>query len=162
MPSFDVVSKVDVHELLNAVDQANREIANRFDFRGTNSHLDVAKDHTQLTIIGPTDFHIKQIDEVLRSKLAKRSIDIQVLDYQTLELNNQEAKQVIKIRQGIETDIAKKIVKVIKDADFKVQAAIQSEQVRVTGKKRDDLQAVIVMLRQAKLGLPLQFENFRD
>lgn len=160
MPSFDVVSKIDLHELTNAVDQANREISNRFDFRGTNARLELAKN--TITLIAPTDFQVKQIDEILRAKLAKRQVDVRSLDYKEIEVNLSEAKQNVNVKQGIETETAKKIVKIIKDANLKVQAAIQGDQVRVTGKKRDDLQAAIATLRTAKVDLPLQYENFRD
>jgi uncharacterized protein YajQ (UPF0234 family) len=160
MPSFDVVSKIDLHELTNAVDQANREISNRFDFRGSNARLELAKNI--ITLIAPTDFQVKQIDEILRAKLAKRQVDVRSLDYKDIEVNLSEAKQNVNVKQGIESETAKKIVKLIKDANLKVQAAIQGDQVRVTGKKRDDLQAAIAMLRSAKVDLPLQYENFRD
>lgn len=160
MPSFDIVSKTDSHEVTNAVDQANREIGTRFDFRGTNSRVELSKN--TITIIAPTDFQLKQVDEILRGKLAKRQVDVRTLEYKDPDVKLNEAKQVIEVKQGIDTEKAKKIVKIIKEANFKVQAAIQGEQVRVTGKKRDDLQATIAFLREAKLELPLQFENFRD
>jgi uncharacterized protein YajQ (UPF0234 family) len=160
MPSFDVVSKVDNHEVTNAIDQANREINTRFDLKGTNTRLELSKN--TITIIAPTDFQLKQVDEILRNKLAKRNVDVRSLDYKTAEIKLNEARQVVDVKQGLDTETAKKIVKSIKEANLKVQAAIQGEQVRVTGKKRDDLQAVIAYLREAKLNLPLQFENFRD
>jgi uncharacterized protein YajQ (UPF0234 family) len=160
MPSFDVVSKTDQHEVTNAVDQANREISTRFDFKGTTARVELAKE--TITLIAPTDFQLKQLDEILRNKLAKRNVDIRSLEYKDAEVKLNEARQQLIVKQGIDTEMAKKIVKLIKEANMKVQAAIQGEQVRVTGKKRDDLQAVIAMLREAKLNLPLQFENFRD
>lgn len=160
MPSFDVVSKTDNHEVANAVDQANREINTRFDFRGTDARVELAK--TTITLIAPTDFQLKQIDEILKNKLAKRQVDVRSLDYKDPEIKLNEARQNVEVKQGISTEQAKKIVKLIKEANLKVQAAIQGEQVRVTGKKKDDLQAAIAMLREAKLDLPLQFENFRD
>lgn len=160
MPSFDVVSKTDNHEVMNAVDQTNREISTRFDFKGTNSRVECTKN--TLTLIAPTDFQLKQVDEILRSKLAKRGVDIRVLDYKDADVKLNEARQVLEVKQGIGAEPAKKIVKLIKEANLKVQASIQSDQVRVTGKKRDDLQAVIAMLRESKLELPVQFENFRD
>lgn len=160
MPSFDVVSKVDNHEVTNAIDQANREINTRFDLKGTNTRLELSKN--TITLIAPTDFQLKQVDEILRNKLAKRNVDVRSLDYKTAEIKLNEARQVVDVKQGLDTETAKKIVKSIKEANLKVQAAIQGEQVRVTGKKRDDLQAVIAYLREAKLNLPLQFENFRD
>lgn len=160
MPSFDVVSKTDNHEITNAVDQCNREIGTRFDFRGTDSRVELEKN--TITLVAPTDFQLKQVDEILRNKLAKRQIDIRILEYKDADVKLNEAKQKIEVRQGIDSDKAKKIVKLIKESSLKVQAAIQGDQVRVTGKKRDDLQAAISFLREAKLDLPLQFENFRD
>jgi uncharacterized protein YajQ (UPF0234 family) len=160
MPSFDVVSKTDLHEMTNAVDQANRELGTRFDFRGLNVKVEFNK--TTITLIAPTDFQLKQVDEILRSKMSKRNVDVRSLDYKDPEINIKEARQQVEVKQGIDKEFAKKIVKIIKDSNLKVQAAIQGEQVRVTGKKKDDLQAAIAMLRQAKLDLPVQFENFRD
>lgn len=160
MPSFDVVSKIDQHEVTNAIDQTNREITTRFDFKGTDSRVEMTKN--TITLIAPTDFQLKQVDEILRNKLAKRNVDVRSLEYKDAEVKLNEARQLVNVRQGIDTELAKKIVKLIKEANLKVQAAIQGEQVRVTGKKRDDLQEVISMLRQAKLSLPVQFENFRD
>jgi len=160
MPSFDIVSNTENHEVTNAVDQVNREIKTRFDFKDTDARVELAKD--KITIIAPTDFQMKQVDEILRNKMTKRGIDIRVMKYQDVNTNLSEARQVIDIKQGIDTENAKKIVKMIKEAGFKVQAAIQGDQVRVTGKKRDDLQEVIAMLKQAKVELPLQFENFRE
>lgn len=160
MPSFDIVSNTDQHEVTNAVDQTNREIATRFDFKDTKARVELNKD--KITLIAPTDFQLKQVDEILRNKFAKRGIDIRSLTYQDIDTSLSEAKQVIDVKQGIDTENAKKIVKQIKDAGFKVQAAIQGEQIRVTGKKRDDLQEVMAMLREAKVPVPLQFTNFRD
>lgn len=160
MPSFDVVSKTDQHELTNAIDQANREIGTRFDFKGTNARLELAKE--VITLIAPTDFQLKQVDEILRNKLAKRNVDVRALDYKTPDIKLNEARQDVHVKQGIDTETAKKIVKLVKESNLKVQAAIQGEQVRVTGKKRDDLQEIIAVLRESKLNLPLQFENFRD
>lgn len=160
MPSFDIVSQIDNHEITNAVDQANREVTTRFDFKGTNARLELSKD--QITLVAPTDFQLKQVDEILRNKLAKRQVDIRSMHYHEINLSLSEAKQTIDVKQGMDTEEAKKIVKLIKDAQLKVQAAIQGDQVRVTGKKRDDLQAVIAMLRSAKVDIPLQFVNFRD
>lgn len=160
MPSFDIVSNLDNHEVTNAVDQANREVATRFDFKGTNARLELNKD--QITLIAPTDFQLKQIDEILRNKLTKRSVDIRALKYKEIISSLNEARQIVEVKQGIDQENAKKIVKLIKEAQLKVQASIQGEQVRVTGKKRDDLQEVIAMLREAQVELPLQFVNFRD
>lgn len=160
MPSFDIVSEVDTHEVTNAVDQSNRELATRFDFKGTDAKVE---HHAEtLTLLAETDFQLQQIEDILHKKMTKRGIDILSLDAKEPELHHKSAKQVIVLKQGIETDIAKKIVKLIKDTKLKVQASIQGEQVRVTGKKRDDLQHIIAMLKEQKLGLPLQFINFRD
>lgn len=160
MPSFDIVSKTDSHELTNAIDQTTRELSTRFDFRGTDARCELEKN--TITLIAPSDFQLKQIDEILRNKLAKRNVDVRALDYKDPEVKLNEARQKVEVKQGIDTETAKKIVKLIKETNLKVQAAIQGEQVRVTGKKRDDLQAVMAMLREAKLNLPLQFDNFRD
>lgn len=160
MPSFDVVSKVDQHEVTNAVDQANRELSTRFDFRNTSARVEVEKNI--ITLIAPSEFQLKQLDEILRTKLAKRQVDTRSLEYKEPEVKLNESKQVVEVKQGIDTEMAKKIVKLIKESRIKVQAAIQGEQVRVTGKKKDDLQSIIVLLRESKLSLPLQFENFRD
>jgi len=160
MPSFDIVSNLDQHEVTNAVDQANREVNTRFDFKDTNSRLELAKD--KITLIAPTDFQLKQVDEILKSKLAKRSVDVRSFTYKEITTNLNEARQLIEIKSGIDQDNAKKIIKMIKDAGLKVQASIQGDQIRVTGKKRDDLQDVIALLRQAKTELPLQYVNFRD
>jgi len=160
MPSFDVVSKVDLHEITNAVDQTNREISTRFDFRGTDARVEHTK--TSVLLIAPSDFQLKQVDEILRNKLAKRQVDIRLLDYKDPDIKLNEARQELDIKQGIDSDCAKKIVKLVKESRLKVQAAIQGDQVRVTGKKKDDLQEAIALLRGAKLDLPIQFENFRD
>lgn len=160
MPSFDIVSNIDNHEITNAVDQANREVSTRFDFKDTNARLEFNKN--KITIIAPTDFQLKQVDEILHNKLAKRQVDLRSLEYKEKSVSLNEAKQEIEVKQGIDQDNAKKVVKLIKDAQMKVQAAIQGEQIRVTGKKRDDLQEVIAMLKAAKVAIPLQFVNFRD
>jgi len=160
MPSFDVVSEVDAHELTNAVDQANREIGNRFDFKGTDATIE--RSELELTLVADAEFRIKQMQDILRGKLVKRGIDIASLEEKDIETSLNQARQTIVVRQGIDKELAKKIVKKVKDSRIKVQAAIQGEQVRITGKKRDDLQAAIAMLKEADLGLPLQFTNFRD
>jgi len=160
MPSFDVVSKIDTHELTNAIDQANRDISNRFDFKGTNSKIE-QKDE-QLTLIAPSEFQVTQIKDILHTKLSKREIDIRCLDAGKITESINEARQEIVVRQGINKELAKKIVKIIKETKIKVQGSIQGEQVRVTGKKRDDLQNVIELLKKQEIELPLQFENFRD
>lgn len=160
MPSFDIVSNVDQHEVANAVDQASREISTRFDFKDTNAKLELNKD--KITLTAPSDFQLKQVDEVLRSKFAKRNVDIRSFDYKNMTTSLNEAKQIIDIKQGIDQDHAKKIIKMIKDTGLKVQASIQGDQIRVTGKKRDDLQEVMSALKNAKVEIPLQYTNFRD
>ncbi len=160
MPSFDVVSEVDMHELSNAVDQANREVSNRFDFKGTGAKFELEESTVSLT--AQVEFQLQQMMDILRQKLSKRGIDIGALDVKDPVVSGNEARQAAVVRQGIDSALAKKLVKSIKDAKLKVQAAIQGEQVRVTGKKRDDLQSVIAMLREADVDLPLQFTNFRD
>lgn len=160
MPSFDVVSEIDAHELTNAVDQANREIANRYDFKGTDAK--VAQEEANLRLEGHSEFQLDQIYDILIKKMSKRGIDLGCMERGKIEEANMRAKQLITIRQGIDKDSAKKMVKLIKDSKIKVQAAIQGEKLRVTGKKRDDLQNVISMLEEAKTDVPLQFNNFRD
>jgi len=160
MPTFDVVSEVDQHELTNAVDQANREIGNRFDFKGSDSIITQKEEN--LTIESESDFQVKQIEEILRIKLAKRGIDVACLETGEITITNNRAQLPIKVLQGIDKDSCRKIVKLVKETKIKVQAAIQSEQVRITGKKRDDLQQIMAMLREADMDLPLQFQNFRD
>ena len=160
MPSFDIVSEVDAHEVTNAVDQSNRELATRFDFKGTDAKVE--HNTEQLTLTAETDFQLQQIEDILHKKMAKRGIDILSLESGEPELQHKSAKMNITIKQGVDKETAKKIVKLIKDTKLKLQASIQGEQVRVTGKKRDDLQQAIAMLKEQKLGLPLQFINFRD
>ena len=160
MPSFDVVSEVDHHELTNAVDQMNREISNRFDFKGSNARIEL-KDQV-MNLEADNEFQIKQMHDIIYKKLASRGIDTACLDQGKIEERGMRAYQTITVREGVDKELAKKIVKMIKDTKMKVQAAIQGEQVRVTGKKRDDLQSVIEMLKGADIELPLQFNNFRD
>jgi uncharacterized protein YajQ (UPF0234 family) len=160
MPSFDVVSEVDSHELTNSVDQTNREVTNRFDFKGTNSKVE--QNSNVLTVIATSDFQVKQVIEILRGKMSKRGIDVSCLDYGTIHEALNEVKQEVTVREGLDKELAKKIVKIIKDEKLKVQASIQGDQVRVTGKKRDDLQSVIALLKEKDVGLPLQYTNFRD
>lgn len=160
MPSFDIVSKVDIHELTNAVDQANRELEIRFDFKGTNAKFTLSKDKIEL--IAPSEFQLQQMDDILRTKLTKRNIDLNAMDYQPIQTNLSEARRAISVKQGISSDDGKKISKFIKESGVKVQPSIQGDLVRVTGKKRDDLQAVIALLRKAELEIALQYENFRD
>ncbi len=160
MPSFDIVSNIDQHEIANAVDQANRELSTRFDFKDIDAQLLLNKE--QITILAPSDFQLKQIDEILRNKLTKRQVDLRVLTYQEVNTSLSQAKQLIDIKQGIDQEQAKKITKLIKESGIKVQASIQGDQVRVSSKKRDDLQEVMAFLRGAKLDIPVQFTNFRD
>lgn len=160
MPSFDVVSQVDMHELTNSVDQVNREVSNRFDFKGTDSRVE--KNENILTIIAPAEFQITQIVDILRTKMSKRGIDTGCLEFAEIQESGKEARQQVTVREGVDKDLARKLVKIVKDSKLKVQAAIQGDQVRITGKKRDDLQSAIALLKEQKLGLPLQYINFRD
>jgi hypothetical protein len=160
MPSFDVVSEVDLQEVRNATDQANREVGTRFDFKGSDAHY--ALDEAIVTLHAQSEFQLEQMMDILQKKLVKRSVDIDCLDIAKPETANNRARQAVTIRQGIDTDTARKIVKEIKAAKLKVQAQIQGEQVRVSGKSRDDLQGVIALLRKGDFGLPLQYINFRD
>lgn len=160
MPSFDVVSEVNMPEVRNAVDQANREISTRFDFKGSGAHIEQAD--TVVTLHASSEFQIDQMLDIMLGKFAKRGVDIACLDKGKLEAAGNKARQALTVRQGIDAEQARKIVKLIKDSKSKVQVSIQGEQVRVTGKKRDDLQEVIALLRQSKLDLPVQFTNFRD
>lgn len=160
MPSFDVVSEIDMHELNNAVDQTNREVSTRFDFKGTDSRVELSGN--VITLIAPTEFQVKQINDILQTKLSKRGIDIKCLEHGKISENLNEARQPVTLRQGIDKELAKKITRIIKDSKLKVQAAIQGEQVRVTGKKRDDLQETIAFLKKSNIELPLQYVNFRD
>ncbi len=160
MPSFDIVSEVDLHEVSNAVDQANREVANRFDFKGSGAHFDF--DQSQIVMHAQNDFQLRQMLDILQLKLSKRGVDIGCLEIGQPHVSGQAARQEITLRQGIDKELAKKITKLIKDSKLKVQASIQGDKIRVSGKKRDDLQKTIQTLREAKLDLPLQFINFRD
>lgn len=160
MPSFDVVSEVDKHTLTNSVDQANRVVGNRFDFKGVDASFEL--NDFQVTLIAEAEFQVTQMLDMLKSSLHKNGIDIRCLEESEPVTSGKQVKQLVTVRTGLETELAKKIVKLIKDAKLKVQAQIQSDQVRVTGKKRDDLQEVIQMLKEAPIDMPLQFTNFRD
>ena len=160
MPSFDAVSEVDTHELTNALDQTNREISNRYDFRGSDAK--VVQEDSALRLKAQSEFQIDQIYDILTQKMAKRRVDVGCLERGQVEEANLRARQVVAVRQGIDQAIAKKMIKIVKDSKIKVQTAIQGDKVRVSGKKRDDLQKVMSLLRDAKLGIPVQFENFRD
>jgi uncharacterized protein YajQ (UPF0234 family) len=160
MPSFDLVSEVDLHEVTNAVDQTNREVGNRFDFKGTDARVE--QNEAMLTLHGETEFQIKQILDILHKKIAKRGIDIAALSEGEIESSGRKASLVITICQGIDQDTARKLVKQIKGLKLKVQGSIQGDKVRISGKKRDDLQNVIGHLKDSNADLPLQYINFRD
>jgi len=160
MPSFDVVSEVNKHELTNAVDTANRELTNRFDFKGSDAKFEL--DGFVVTQRAPSDFQLKQMLDILRARLIARGIDVRCLDVAEPEINLAGARQKVSVKQGIEQKLAKKIVAAIKDAKLKVEAQINGDKLRVTGKKRDDLQDAIALLKKGDFELPLQFDNFRD
>ena len=160
MPSFDAVSEVDHHELRNALDQANREIGTRYDFKGSNARIEHSAN--QLTLEAESEFQIKQMVPILKEKMSRRGIDVDCLEFGDVVEMNRRARQPATVREGLDKEIARKMVKLVKDSKLKVQAAIQGEQLRVSGKKRDDLQQVMQLFRDAGLGIPLQFNNFRD
>jgi uncharacterized protein YajQ (UPF0234 family) len=160
MPSFDVVSEIDSHELTNAVDQAVRELTQRFDFKGTDAAFEL--DGTTVTMSAPVEFQLKQMLEILKLRVAKRGIDIACLEVKDPVVNLATARQLVVLRHGIDAETGKKVARLLKDSKLKVQAQIQGEKVRVTGKKRDDLQEAIGFLRKAQFDVPLQFNNFRD
>lgn len=160
MPSFDVVSEVDSHELTNAVDQASRELTTRYDFRGIDASFEQSGEEIMLT--AEADFQLKQMLEILQVKMVKRGIDIKCLEEKDPYPSGKQVKQSLNVKQGLDKDLSKKIVKKVKDSKLKVQSSIQGEKVRVTGKKRDDLQDAIALLKEGSFELPLQFDNFRD
>ena len=160
MPSFDIVSEFNVHEVTNAVDQASREVDQRFDFKGTDAKFE--QKEAVVTLSAPADFQLKQMIEILKLKLAKRGIDVACLKIDEPVTTGQTARQVVTLRQGVDTELGKKIQRLIKDSKLKVQAAIQDKQVRVTGKSRDDLQSAMAMVKKGGFELPLQFTNFRE
>ena len=160
MPSFDAVSEVDLHEISNAVDQTNREVGTRYDFKGSSATVEHSDE--QLTLFADSEFQLGQVRDILHMKLAKRGIDLGSLEEGKVEISSSQARQALGVRQGIPQDIARRIVKLVKDAKLKVQVSIQGDKVRVSGKKRDDLQSVIALLREAPIDLPLQYVNFRD
>lgn len=160
MPSFDIVSEVDQHELNNAIDQANREVGNRFDFKGVDARFEWSD--PVITLHAEVDFQLKQMLDILKDKLVKRGIDVACLAPGDVEETGQHAAMPVTVQQGIDAELARKIVKLVKDTKLKVQTSIQGEKLRVTGKKRDDLQRVIALLKDAGLAIPLQFNNFRD
>jgi uncharacterized protein YajQ (UPF0234 family) len=160
MPSFDVVSQLDPHEVSNAVDQANREIAQRFDFKGTGAKFEL--EEFKVTLHAQVDFQLKQMLEILKLRISKRGIDVACMQPGEPQIALNAARQEVVLRHGIDAEIARQLVKVVKESKSKVQAAIQGDKVRVTGKQRDDLQQTMALLRKTQTGLPLQFVNFRD
>lgn len=160
MPSFDVVSELDMHELGNALSQANKEVETRFDFKGSNASFELKE--LVITMDAEVDFQLGQMLDILQNKMVKRGIDIACLKVEEPSESGKRVHQLVKVQQGIDSDLAKKMVKFIKEGKLKVQVAIQGEKLRVTGKKRDDLQSVIAALKAQKWDVPLQFENFRD
>ncbi len=161
MPSFDVVSEANTVEVKNAVDQSNKEISTRFDFKGSDARVE--QKERELTAYADSEFQLNQVRDVLTGKMVKRNVDVRFLDMGKIEkIGGDKVKQVIKVKNGIESDDAKKIVRLIKDSKMKVQASIQGDAVRVTGAKRDDLQSAIALLRKEVTELPLEFNNFRD
>lgn len=160
MPSFDIVSELDAHEVSNAVDQANREVSTRFDFKGTDAKFELKE--LVITLHAKAEFQLKQMLDILMLKLSKRGVDVACTKVEDPVVLGQTARQVVTLREGIDSELGKKLQRLIKDSKLKVQAAIQDKQVRVTGKSRDDLQETIRLARGARLELPLQFKNFRD
>ena len=160
MPSFDVVSDFDAHEASNAIDQANREVGTRFDFKGTGSKF--VLDGQLITLTSESDFQLQQMLDIMRQKLAKRGIDLACLEEREPEMTGKEAHQTVLMQKGIESDLARKLVKMIKSSKLKVQAAIQGDKLRISGKKRDDLQSAIAFFKESDVDIPLQYENFRD
>src|SRR5208283_254369 len=160
MPSFDVVSEIDTHELTNAVDQAIRELSQRFDFKDTGAAFEL--EETTVSMSAPADFQLKQMLDILKLKIAKRGIDVACLEVKDPVVNLATARQQVVLRHGIDQETGKKVSRLLKDSKLKVQAQIQGEKVRVIGKKRDDLQEAIALLRKAAFDVPLQFNNFRD
>jgi len=160
MPSFDVVSEVNMQEVRNAVDQAIREVDTRFDFKGTNSRF--ALENNTVTMRGPDKFRLDQMYEILTAKLARRKVNLKSLERDTPQQNVSDAWQIVRVREGIDIELARRLVKMVKQTKLKVQVAIQGSQLRVSGKKRDVLQTVIGLLKEANVDLPLQFTNYRD
>ena len=160
MPSFDVVSQVNLDEVKNGVNQASREINTRFDFKGKNASFNL--EDSLITMRAPDEFQINQMYDILTSKLAGRKVNVASLRREPVQVNVSDARQVVVVRQGIDADLARQLVKTVKQTKMKVQVAIQGDKLRVTGKKRDDLQQVIALLKDAKVDLPLQYINFRD
>lgn len=162
MPSFDVVSEINAHELANAVDQANRELSQRFDFRDANATYELDAKEFTVALKAKNEYQVKQMLDILRLKVAKRGIEVGCMEPKDMEKNIAEARQKILFRHGIDADTGRRIVRLVKDAKLKVQAGIHGDKVRVTGKSRDELQSTIAMLRREDFDRPLQYENFRD
>ena len=162
MPSFDIVSKVKKDEIQNAVDNASRELSSRYDFRGTESSFSLSKEDLSVKLDAPEEFHIQQMDEILRQKLAKRGIEAASAEFSAVSRSGKRSIQKVTFKQGIDRELAKKIIKTIKDAKLKVDPKVFDDAVRVSGKKRDDLQSAIALVRSAGFEQPLQYENFRD
>ena len=163
MPSFDVVSEANMDEVKNAIVQTNKVVTNRFDLKGTSAKVELKEKEREVTIFGDSEFHLEQIMIEVTQTMGKRGVDVRFLDEGKIEkIGGDKVKQIIKIKNGIESDAAKKIVRLVKDSKMKVQASIQGDAVRITGTKRDDLQAAMAMLRKDVPDLPLEFNNFRD
>ena len=161
MPSFDITSEVNKVELKNAIDQSNKEVTNRFDFKGSDARIE--QNELQLAVYADDDFKLKQVMDVFQGKCAKRGVDVRALDPKDAEkISGNKVKQLVDVKNGIEQEMAKRIVRLIKDAKIKVQASIQGEAVRVSGAKKDDLQAAIQLVKSSVKEIPLQFGNFRD
>ena len=163
MPSFDIVSEVNQVEVHNAIDQANKEIANRFDFKGSDARIEFKDKEKVLTLFADDDFKLSQVTDIMTAKLTKRGVDIRSLKYADSEkVSGNKVKQAVTVRTGVEQELAKKIVKIIKDSKLKVQGSIQGDAVRVSGAKRDDLQSAIALVKKSVTDFPLQYQNFRD
>jgi len=162
MPSFDAVSELDAHELTNAVDQANRELTQRFDFKDTGASFELKEKDFTVSMKAPSEFQLKQMLDILTQRLGKRGIDSRCMEKKDAVSNLAEARQDIVLRHGVDQDTGKKLQKLVKESKLKVQAQIQGDQLRVTGKSRDDLQSAMALMKKAELDRPLQFKNFRD
>ncbi len=163
MPTFDIASEVNQMEVRNAVDQCNKEVSNRFDFKGSDARVEINEKEKTLSAFGDDDFKLGQVRDVLTARLAKRGIDVRCLELEKVEtIGGGKVKQVVKVREGVDQELGKKIVKLIKDSKMKVQGSIQGDVVRITGAKKDLLQDAIALVRKSITDFPLQFKNFRD
>jgi cyclic-di-GMP-binding protein len=163
MPTFDIASEVNQMEIRNAVDQCNKEVTNRFDFKGSDARVEINEKEKTLTVYGDDDFKLAQVRDVLTTRLAKRAIDVRCLELEKIEtIGGGKAKQIVKVREGVDQELGKKIIKLIKDSKMKVQGSIQGDVVRITGAKKDLLQDAIALVRKSITDFPLQFKNFRD